>query len=81
MAIPIDITKDPRKILFSKNSKCHELKFGEEDRNLQISPEIREGKQKLNYTEQFTQKRTEFAVDLGSTREGDHTKILRCKNP
>ena len=37
MAISIDITKDPRKILFSKNNRCHELKFREEDRNLQTS--------------------------------------------
>ena len=43
MAIPIDITKDPRKILFSKNSRCYELKFGEKDRNSQISPRIRGG--------------------------------------
>jgi len=51
MAIPIDITNDPRKILFSKNSRCHELKFREEDRNSQTSPEIRRGNQKLNCTE------------------------------
>jgi len=39
MAIPIDITKDLRKILFSKNSMCDELKFREKDRNSQTFPE------------------------------------------
>ena len=33
MTISIDITKDPKKILFNKNSRCHELKFEEKERN------------------------------------------------
>ena len=40
MAIPIDITKDPRKILFSKNSRCHELKFREKIRIRKPPPEF-----------------------------------------
>ena len=78
MAIPIDITKDPRKILFSKNYRCHELKFKEKDRNSQTSPEIRGGKQKLNCAEQSTPRHVELVVNLRSTREIDHRIISRC---
>jgi len=38
MAIPIDITKDPRKIL-NKNSRCHELKLEEKIRIHKPPPE------------------------------------------
>jgi len=75
IVIPIDITKDSRKIFFNKNSRCHELKFREKGRNSQTSPGIHGENQKLNCIEQSTQKRIELAVDLGSTREIDLRKI------
>ena len=53
------------------------MKFREEDRNLQTYPRICGGNQKLNYTEQSTQKHTELVVDLGSREEDDHEKISR----
>jgi len=72
MAISIDITKDPRKILFSKNNRCHELKFGEKERNLQTSPGIRGGKQRSNCTEQSTKRSSKHVADLRSTGRIDH---------
>ena len=72
MTIFTDITKDPRKILFSKNSRCHELKFGEKDRNSQTSPGIRGGEQRLSCTEQSAQRYAQITVDLRSTGENDH---------
>ena len=44
MAITINITKNSRKVFFSKDGWCHNEQYEVEERNTQISPGLRGGK-------------------------------------